>query len=241
MSRLFVLSAVLAVLAAGFAPAATAQENASIEHHPSWGFVGRMELADGHFCTVSLVHRSAVLTAGHCVAGLKASDVTVKLGGITQDTQWITRKVVGFAQKTVAVDNLTIMYLDFPVENTPILRLAGGDEGSLWSTGSRPRSYGWGRLSANVPSSAELRYSTLKILDTTVSFSVYHGMLKAGRTDPSQGNPADGDSGGPLIAFDRSGQAVQIGVFSTGLPTGAYYFMKTGTNAAWLAENLAAA
>jgi hypothetical protein len=217
---------------------ASAEEHATVEADPSWGFIGMMELPDGHYCTVSLVAKSAVLTAGHCVAGRHADEITVHLGGISRDTQWATRKVVGFAQKGVAVDAMTIMYLDAPVENTHVLRLPSKSEGTLWATNSRPRSYGWGRLSANVHSSAELRYSTLKVLDTTVSLSVYHGMLKSGRTEPSGGNPADGDSGGPLVAFDASGEAVQIGVFSSGLPTGAYYFMKTGPNHDWLAEHL---
>lgn len=237
-SIMLALLVAVGVGVAGPAPLATAQENGTIEQHPSWGFVGRLLIdgGSGGYCTVSLVRSDAVITAGHCVSGTQLDRLSVQLGGITTATFTATRKVVGFAEKGVAVDSLVVLFLDSPVDGVTPLRIAGSNEGSLWKAGTRPRSYGWGALSSNVPSSRELRYSELKVLDTTVSLSVYHGMLKAGRT--GNGNPRNGDSGGPLIAFDASGQAVLIAVYSSGIPTGAHYLMKTGTNQEWLDEVL---
>lgn len=228
----------LAVVVAGPVSAASAQENGTIEVDSSWGSVGRLLLDDGEsgYCTVTLVRPDAVLTAGHCVSGRALNTLTVQLGGVTTGTFTATRNVIGYESKDVAVDSIVVLFLDSPVGNASPMRIATGDDGQLWKAGTRPHSYGWGALSANVDSSSELRYSGLKVLDTTVSFSVYHGMLKAGQT--GNGHPRNGDSGGPLVSFDEFGEAVLIGVYSSGLPTGAHYFMKTGTNEDWLNEAL---
>jgi secreted trypsin-like serine protease len=188
-------------------------------------------------CSGTVISANVVLTAGHCAVD-ESTGATLDPGGyrvVTGAADWtdttnrhvsgVSRVIVDPAYSPSAkTSDAALLVLSTPT-SAPTIRLGGSADQYLEQAGTGAVIAGWGDTYAG---EAPLTYG-LQWASTVVQSSAYCGRfsitynpaLELCAVDaPDYNNGVcNGDSGGPLLAFDGSGQSVEIGVTSTG-PTG---------------------
>ncbi|QGV82570.1 trypsin-like serine protease [Streptomyces ficellus] len=188
----------------------------------------------GYFCGGAVIAPTKILTAAHCVKGIKwyAPENAVVVGTDQLPTGkdlhggeafGVSRQWHHPQYDDYSLDNdVAVLTLNRPTTVKP-LPLAQPSDGALYQSGLDGKVYGWGRTSSTNPNSAS---PTLKVADADIvsdtncaaaypdGFVKGH-MLCAGAaptgSDETSETTCNGDSGGPLVVGGKL-----VGVVSWG-------------------------
>jgi secreted trypsin-like serine protease len=205
-------------------------------------------------CTGTVVAANLVLTAGHCAENVKtgiangSTGYRILTGGVEENGERQISTVSGvlpyegYARK---VDDSDAALLVLATATTaPAVRLATASHGVKLHAGTRATMVGWGET--HYGQSGPTR--VLNWADTAVQSNhwckrnapPFYGRSEICTIDPPSyaTGACSGDSGGPLLARDGSGEVVEVGIAvhvyaecSTRLPT---VFTRVKPLAAWV-------
>ncbi|GGM38969.1 serine protease [Longimycelium tulufanense] len=223
---LVAVAATLTVVAAVAMPAQADPDRivggvpADIRDHP-W-IVALADRDGNQFCGGTLVRPNKVVTAAHCVDGVRPRAPSIVIAGRTNlnDTRtgtvaWVTGTWVHPGYQAgepfvTLLNDVAVLTLDRNLTYRT-LRMAGSGDEELYEPGTSATVLGWGHISEGGPSSPEqLRQVDVPILSDAdcrtalwdppvamgylAGFMICAGDLRNGGIDSCQG-----DSGGPLV------------------------------------------
>ena len=180
------------------------------------------------FCGGSLIGRSTVLTAAHCVEDVAPGELDVLVRTIRLNNSGVRKPVARIIRhpqynaRTSAYD-VAIVKLRSPVTNfsrglAGIIPLVAPSQTTLWAPGRSATVTGWGLTSDGGEASTRLREVSVPIVSDTACRGAYGSemissvMVCAGQAGRDS---CQGDSGGPLAVRNGAGW-VQVGVVSWG-------------------------
>jgi len=186
--------------------------------------VGALTRGGSSFCTGTVVAKRVVVTAAHCLEGVRASSIRFALGSSARSPQaslGVTRAVIHPQYDARAIRNdigVLVLSQDAPV--TPIA--INGSMTSSWV--GRPLDFvGFGATNGwSGAGSGTKRAVTIAVSQVGATQFAYADRTK---------NTCFGDSGGPAFAKDESGGLVLVGVTSYGDQTCTQYGVDTRVDA----------
>jgi trypsin len=194
-----------------------------------------LENRAGQFCGGAIIGARAVVTAAHCVEGLRAAAVTVRAGTARVHQGGQARRVARIAvhpdwRPASNRNDIAVLILDRDLvmgAGVAPIRYQGEAIARLSADGTTAWVSGWGAVGETEAGSNRLLAVSVPVIGDArcqqlmrAQDSSIHGpsMLCAGG---SVGDSCYGDSGGPLVARDGNGTPHLIGIVSWGLVCGA--------------------
>lgn len=194
-----------------------------------------LEDRGGQFCGGAILGPRAVVTAAHCVDGLRAGAVTVRAGTAQLHRGGQARRVARIAvhpdwRPASNRNDIAVLILDQDLaigSGVAPIRFQGEAIARLSADGTTAWVSGWGATGETAAGSNRLLAVSVPVVGDArcqqimgAQDSSIHGpsMLCAGG---GVGDSCYGDSGGPLVARDGDGTPYLIGVVSWGLVCGA--------------------
>jgi len=207
-----------------------------------WPWIVMMMNRGNQFCDGSIIDEYHILTAAHCVAQMRASDVTtltVRMGahnlkesareaGVQNHGVKLVVKHKDFTMETLHSD-IAILVLKTPITYTTTIRpvcLPKDDKSYAMVKGTVA---GWGLLREGGSRPVTLMELTMEIWDNQRCKTTYGSTAPAGITDSmlcagKKGKDScSGDSGGPFVTPEGD-HWTQIGVVSWGIGCGKQHY-----------------
>jgi len=182
------------------------------------------------FCGGTLISDRYVLTAAHCLVGMKPADLTVRVGEFdfndqdnSQRYDLVVSRIIrhkDYNQSNYYCD-IALLQLQNQVQITrEVLPVCLPEETDPFE-GKEATVVGWGTLSFGGPSATILQQLTIPVwsnneCESKIGLTVYDVFLCAGLKDEGGHDACQGDSGGPLMIENENKQWSIIGVVSWG-------------------------
>ncbi len=255
MRRKLLAALVTVLFAAMVVPAPAGEIVGGVPATEKYDFMVSLQERSGrHFCGGSLVRKTWVLTAAHCVAGEKPENLQVMMGSheLTdpRHVYLIKKIVIHELYEQRHNHDIALLQLTKKAKHQPI-QIATLAQKQLWEPGTTARVIGWGSDIFLVgPRSNALREVDVPIVsdddcETSNGFAGFDRSSEvcAGETTGGR-DSCQGDSGGPLMVRDGNDRLIQMGVVSWGLGCGwpLFYgvYARVGDDALndWLTDHL---
>lgn len=178
-----------------------------------------------HFCGGTVLRKRLVLTAAHCVTGVRPRDLRVVVGAHDLDrdrgrAHAVDKIVVHPRHAATGTHDVAVLRTTRPMA-APRLPLARPRDHALGAHGARLTVAGWGSTFFLVGrGSPALRAVDVRaVADAGCVLNGVLGFRPATEicAQALLGDSCQGDSGGPLFARRADGRPVQVGVVSYGL------------------------
>jgi len=200
-------------------------ENSTTGQYP---WVVSLREGDEHFsyavCGGSLITPSIILTAAHCVGGIRMADYN---RFDQRDDVGVQRRYFNdssivvhenYSPETFQYD-VALIHLDIPFEQPQIIVKINADPDFPQTRSLKLLVVGWGRTSYNGEVSNTQQFARLDYIPNDECLKRWQGNYITGDMLCAYGEGTDacqGDSGGPILTLNRAFEQVLVGVVSFG-------------------------